>query len=102
MQSIGGEAAGHSLVHDDHAWACANFPSASVVYPVHRLLVHQKKRVTVLLNAGLQPIGRGYGPVAATRLAVHEKDSLAPLSAKDEASFDYIWENKNSDCSRFT
>jgi len=35
-------------------------------------------------------------------LAVHEKNSLAPLSAKDEAGFDHIRKNKNGDCFRFT
>jgi hypothetical protein len=35
-------------------------------------------------------------------LAVHEKNSLAPLSAKDEAGFDYIRKHKNGDCFRFT
>jgi hypothetical protein len=33
---------------------------------------------------------------------VHEKDSLAPLSAEDEAGFHYIRKHKNGDCSRFT
>src|SRR6266487_691902 len=57
MQGVGSEAPGHSLVHDHHAWTSADLPAARVVYPVHRLLVHQKKRVTVLLNAGLQAVG---------------------------------------------
>jgi len=65
-------------------------------------LVHQEESVTELLNAGLQAIGGGYGSVPAAGSAMHEKNSLAPLRAKDEASFDYIREHKNGDCSRFT
>jgi hypothetical protein len=36
-------------------------------------LVHQKEGVTVPLDAGLQAIGGGYGPVAAVRSAVARK-----------------------------
>src|SRR5205823_13665626 len=102
MHGVGGEAAGHSFVHDNDARAGPDLPAASVVYPIHRLLVHQEEGVTVFLNAGLQAIGGGYGPVAAPRLAVHEKNSFAPLSAKDETGFDHVRKNKNGDCSRFT
>ena len=89
MDGIGGEAAGHSFVHDDNARAGADLPAARVVYPIHRILVHQEEGVTVLLNAGLQAIGGGYGPVATAGLSAHEKDSLPSLSANDEAGFDY-------------
>ena len=102
MDGVGGEAASHSFVHDDDARAGADLPAARVVYPIHRLLVHQEERITVFLNARLQAIGGGYGPVAAARLAVQEKNSFAPLSAKDEAGFDDIRKNKNGDCFRFT
>src|SRR5206468_5427920 len=40
MHCVRSEAAGHPFVHDDDAWASANFPAARVVYPIHRLLVH--------------------------------------------------------------
>jgi hypothetical protein len=102
MDSVCSEAAGHPFVHDDNARAGANLPAARVVYPIHRLLVHQEESVTVPLNAGLQAIGGGYGPVAAVRSAVHEKESLAPLSAEDKAGLHYIRKHKNGDCSRFT
>src|SRR6266480_7050259 len=101
MHGVGGEAARHSFIHDNDAGAGADLPAASVVYPIHRLLVHQEEGVTVFLNAGLQAIRGGYGPVAAIRLAVHEENSFAPLSAKDETGFDYIRKNKNGDCFRF-
>jgi hypothetical protein len=65
-------------------------------------LVHQEEGVAVFLDAGLQAIGGGYGPVAAASLAVHEKDSLTSLCSEDEAGFDDIWKNKNGDCFRFT
>src|SRR5204863_4330705 len=99
---VGGEAPSHSLVHNDDARAGADLPAARVVYPIHCLLVHQEEGITVLLDTGLQAIGGGYGPIAAPRLAVHEKNSLASLSAKDEAGFDHVRKNKNGDCSRFT
>src|SRR6266699_4317448 len=102
MQGVGGQAPGHTLVHDDNAGPSANLPAARVVYPVHRVLFHQEEGVTELLNAGLQAIGGGYGSVAAARPAVHEENSLPSLRAKDEASFDYIRKNKNGHCSRFT
>ena len=102
MHGIGAEAPCHSLVHDDDARAGADLPPARVVYPIHRFLVHQEEGVTVFLNARLQAIGGGYGPVAAVWLTVHEKNSFAPLRAKDEAGFDYIRENKNGHRSRFT
>ena len=102
MQSVGAEAPGHTLVHNDDARASANLPAARVVYPVHCVLVHQEEGVAVTLNASLQSVGGGYGPVATPRLSVHEENSLASLSAKDEARFHHIGENKNGDCSRFT
>ena len=101
MQSTGGEAAGHPFVHDDDARAGANLLAARVVYPVQRLLVHEKEGVTVLLNAGFQAIRGGYGPVATPGLSVHEKYSFAPLRTKDEAGLDYIRKNKNGHCFRF-
>src|SRR6266498_3737061 len=97
MHRVGGEAAGHSFVHDHDARAGPDFPVARVVYPIHRVLVHQEEGVAVFLNAGLQAIRGGYGPVPATRLAVHEKDSLTSLRTKDEAGFDYIRKHKNGD-----
>jgi len=102
MQGVGGEAAGHLFVHNDDARASANFPAARVVYPVHRILVHQEEGVTVPLNAGLQAVGSGYGPVSAPRLSVNEKDSLATLSAKDEPDLHHVWKHKNGECFRFT
>src|SRR5438045_4730446 len=102
MHGVGAEAAGHSFVYDDDAGAGADLPAAGVVYPVHRLLVHKEEGITVLLNTGLQAVGCGYGPVAPARLAVHEKNSLAALTAKDEAGFDDIWKYQNGDCFRFT
>src|SRR6266436_4453008 len=102
MDGIGGEAARHSFVHDDDTRARADLPAARVVYPIHRLLVHEEEGVTVFLDAGLQAIGGGYSPVAAARLAVDEKDSLASLRAKDESGFDDIRKNKNGHCFRFT
>src|SRR5437660_82404 len=102
MYRVCSEAAGHPFVHDDNARAGADLPAARVVYPIHRLLVHQEEGVTVPLNTRLQAIGGGRGPITAVRFAVHEKNSLAPLSAKDEAGFDYIRKHKNGDCSRFT
>src|SRR2546429_5309174 len=65
---------------------------------VHRILVHQKEGVTVPLNAGLQAVGSGYGPVSAPRLSVNEKDSLATLSAKDEPGLHHVWKHKNGEC----
>src|SRR5438105_10549003 len=81
MHSIGAEAAGPALVHNNNARAGADLPAAGVIYPIHRILVHQEEGVAVFLNARLQAIGRGYGPVAAARLTVHEENSLATLSA---------------------
>ena len=98
MHGIGAEAPRHSFIDDDDARAGADLPAARVVYPIHRLLVHQEEHVTVFLNARLQAIGGGYGPVAAARLAVHKKNSFAPLRTKDEAGFDYIRKNKNGRC----
>jgi hypothetical protein len=49
------------------------------------------------LNAGLQALRGGYGPVAAVGLAVHEENSFAPLCAKNEPGFDDIRKNKNGD-----
>src|SRR5947207_11233104 len=95
MHGVGGEAAGHSFVHEDDARAGADLPAAGVVYPIHCLLVHQEEGVTVFLDTRLQAIRGSYRPVATARLAVHEENSLAPLSAKDEAGFDYVGKNKN-------
>src|SRR6266446_9690257 len=50
MQGVGAEAPGHPFVHDDDARAGANLPAARIVYPAHRILVHQKQGVTKLLN----------------------------------------------------
>src|SRR6266536_4404649 len=102
MQCVGGKAAGHSLVHDDNAGTRTNLPPARIVYPVDRFLVHQEQGVTVFLHAGLQAVGRGYRPISAVRMAVHEKNSLAPLSAKDEPGFHYIRKNKDGRCVRFS
>src|SRR5437899_1706987 len=102
MHGIGGEAAGHSFIHHHDAWAGADLPAPRVVYPIHRILVHQEEGVTVLLNAGLQAVRGGYGPVPAARLAAHEENSLTSLCAKDEAGFDYIRKNKNGHCFRST
>ena len=102
MDGVGSEAAGHSFVYDVNARTRADLPAARVVHPIHRLLIHQEEGVAVFLDAGLQAIGGGYGPVAAARLAVHEKDSLTSLRSKDEAGFDDIRKNKNGDCFRFT
>src|SRR5438105_14103999 len=60
---------------------------------------NQEKGVTELLNAGLQAIGGGHGPVATAGLSAHEKDSLPFLSANDEAGFDYIRKHQNGGCS---
>jgi len=57
VQRVGGEAAGHSFVHDDDARAGADLPAARVIYPIHRLLIHEKERVTEFLSTGLQAIG---------------------------------------------
>ena len=73
MHSIGGEAAGHPFVHDDDARPGADLPAARIVYPIHRILVHQEKGVTELLNAGLQTIGGGHGPVATAGLSPRTK-----------------------------
>jgi hypothetical protein len=102
MQGVGGEAPGHSFVHDDDAGPGANLSAARVVYPVDSVLVHQEQGVTVFLNAGLEAIGSSHGPVPTLGLSAHEKNSFAALRAKDEAGFDYIRENKNSRCFRFT
>ena len=40
MHGVGGEAPGHSFVHDHDAGAGADLPAARIVYPIHRLLVH--------------------------------------------------------------
>jgi adenylosuccinate synthase len=40
MQSVGGQAAGHSFVHNDNAWTSANLPAGRIVYPVHCILVY--------------------------------------------------------------
>ena len=82
--------------------AGADLPTAGLVNPIDRSLVHQEESVTILLNAGLQSIGSGDGPIASTRLAVHEKNSFSPLSAKDKASFDYIRKHENGHCFRLT
>src|SRR5438046_3697340 len=95
MHGFSVEVACHSFVHDDNARTGADLPAASVVYPIHRLLVHQEEGVTVFLDTRLQAIRGGYGPVAAVRLAVSEENSFAPLSAKDEAGFDHVRKNKN-------
>jgi hypothetical protein len=97
MQGIGGKAAGHPFVHDHYARTGANLPAACVVYPVHRLLVHQEECITVSLNAGLQAIGGGCSAIASARLTVEEKDALAFLRTKDEPGFDYLWKDKNGD-----
>jgi len=57
MHGVGGEAAGHSFVHDDDARAGPDLPAARVIYPIHRLLIHEKERVTEFLSTGLQAIG---------------------------------------------
>src|SRR5881397_3314414 len=102
MQGVGREAPGHPFIYDDDARTGTNLPAACVVYPVHRVLVHQEESLTVLLNAGLQAIGSGYGPVAAVRSAVREKDPLAALSTNDETGFPYIRKYKNGECLRLT
>src|SRR2546423_9527656 len=102
LQGVGCEAASHPFVQDDDARAGADLPAARIVYPVHRILVHQEKGVTELLNAGLQAIGGGYSPVATAGLSAREKDSLTSLSANDEAGFDYIRKHQNGGCSRLT
>jgi hypothetical protein len=73
MRRVGSESAGHSFVHDDHARSRANLPAPGVVYPAHRLLVHQEECVTVSLNASLQAKGAGYGPVSTAWPAVCRK-----------------------------
>ena len=57
MHGVGSEAAGHSFVHDDDARAGADLPAARVFYLIHRLLIHEKERVTEFLSTGLQAIG---------------------------------------------
>src|SRR2546423_11936020 len=102
LQGVGCEAARHPFVHDDDARAGADLPAARIINPIHRILVHKEKGVTELLNAGLQAIGGGYGPVATAGLSAHEKDSLPSLSANDEAGFDYIRKHQNRSRSRLT
>src|SRR5882724_5023123 len=102
MHGVSGEAARHSFVHDNDARAGADLPATRVVYPIHRLLVHEEEGVTIFLNAGLQTVGGGHGPVAAVRPAVNEENSFAPLRPKDESCFDYIRKNKHGHCFRFT
>src|SRR2546423_6868070 len=102
MEGVGGEAARHPFVHDDDARAGADLPAARIINPIHRILVHKEKGVTELLNAGLQAIGGGHGPVATAGLSAHEKDSLPSLSANDEAGFDYIRKHQNGGRSPLT
>jgi hypothetical protein len=101
MKGVGREAAGHSFVYDDDARAGADLPAARVVYPVHGVLVHQEKGVTVLLNTSLQAIGSGYGSVSPAGLTTHKKYSLTSLGANDESGFYYIWKDKNGGCVGF-
>ena len=87
MQRVSRKATGHSFVYDHDARAAANFPAARVVYPVHSLLVHQKKGITIFLNASLQSIGGSYSPIATSRLTVREKDSLPPCAPMMNPAF---------------
>src|SRR5947199_10587019 len=98
LDVVGGEAAGQLCILNDGARTSAYFHAPRVVYPLHRILVHQEEGVTVPLNAGLQAVGSGYGPVSAPRLSVNEKDSLATLSAKDEPGLHHVWKHKNGEC----
>jgi len=93
---------GHPFVHDDNARAGCQSPSRACCLPSPPPLVHQEESVTVPLNAGLQAIGGGYGPVAAGRSAVHEKDSLAPCAPMMKPALTTSGNTKNGDCSRFT
>ena len=47
MHGISGETSSHSFIHDENAPAGANRPAARVVYPVHRILVHQEQSVAI-------------------------------------------------------
>src|SRR5262249_47566648 len=101
MQGIGAEAAGHPFIHDDDARAGANLPAARVVYPIHCILVHQEESVSVLLDAGLQPIRSGYRPIASSGLAALKKNSSALLPADDETGLHDFRKHKNGDGFRF-
>src|SRR5271167_1807062 len=50
VHGAGGEAARHSFIHDDDAWARADLPTLGGVDPIHRLLVHEEECVTVFLD----------------------------------------------------
>src|SRR5712675_290914 len=102
MQGISAETASHSFINDDDARAGANLPAACVVYPVHGFLVHQKQSIAIFLNTRLQTIRCCHCPIAASRLTMYEKDSLAALRANDEPSFHHIWKHKNGDYLRFS
>src|SRR5438876_775599 len=82
MHGVGGEAAGHSFVHDDDARAGPDLPAARVIYPIHRLLIHEKECVTEFLSTGLQAIGGGYRPVAPRRFSMNEQDASPPCAPK--------------------
>ena len=90
MHGIGSEAAGHSFVHDDDARAGADLPAARVIYPIHRLLIHEEEGVTVFLDTGLQAIGGCYRPV----------DAFAALRAKNKPCLNHIWKDKDGQRSR--
>ena len=53
MHGIAGEAAGHSFINKHDTWTGPNLPSMGIVYPIDCFLVHEKERVTILLNTGL-------------------------------------------------
>src|SRR5262249_12695273 len=101
MQRVGGEAARRAFVYDDDARAGADLPATCVVYPIHRILVHQEECVTVLLNTGLQPIRRSYGAITTAGSSVNEENPLAPLRANDEPGFHYVRKYKDGGCFGF-
>src|SRR5205823_11958587 len=101
MQGVGGKTTGRSFVHDNDARAGADLPAPRVIYPIHRLLIHEEEGVTVFLDTGLQAIGGGYRPVLSVRPVVNKENSFASLRPKDEPCFDYIRKNKNGRRFRF-
>jgi len=63
-------------------------------------LVHEKERVTVFLDTGLQAIGGGYRPVAPRRFSMNEQDAFPALRAKNKPCLDDIWKDKDGQRSR--
>src|SRR5947207_14180941 len=102
MQCVGSEAAGHAFVHDNDTGTGADLPTAGVIYPINRFLIHQEESVTISLHTCLQAIGGSYGQIAAARSAAHKKDALPALRTDDKAGLHYLRKNEDRHCLRLT